>query len=97
MKWSWKIGTFAGVVVYMHATFLLLLGWIAITHWMQYHALLPTLLGVSFTVALFLSVVLHEYGHVFAARRFGIATKDITLLPIGGMARMERIPEKPNQ
>jgi Zn-dependent protease/predicted transcriptional regulator len=97
MKWSWKIGTFAGVVVYMHATFLLLLGWIAITHWMQYHAFLPTLLGVSFTVALFLCVVLHEYGHVFAARRFGIATKDITLLPIGGMARMERIPEKPNQ
>ena len=97
MKWSWKIGTFAGVVVYMHGTFLMLLGWIAITHWMQYHAFLPTLLGVSFTVALFLSVVLHEYGHVFAARQFGIATKDITLLPIGGMARMERIPEKPNQ
>jgi len=97
MKWSWKVGTFAGVVVYMHGTFLMLLGWIAITHWMQYHAFLPTLLGVSFTVALFLCVVLHEYGHVFAARRFGIATKDITLSPIGGMARMERILEKPNQ
>jgi len=97
MKWSWKIGTFAGVVVSMHATFLLLVGWIAITHWMQYHAFLPMLAGVSLTVALFLCVVLHEYGHVFAARRFGIPTKDITLLPIGGMARMERIPEKPNQ
>jgi Zn-dependent protease/CBS domain-containing protein len=96
MKWSWKIGTFAGVVVYMHAKFLLLLGWVAITHWMQYHAFLPTLLGVSFTVALFVCVVLHEYGHALAARRFGIGTKDITLLPIGGMARLERMPEKPN-
>ena len=97
MKWSWKIGTFAGIAVYMHATFLLLLGWIALSHWMQYQSLLPTLLGVGFIVALFLCVVLHEYGHALAARKFGIATKDITLLPIGGLARLERIPDKPNQ
>ncbi|MBZ5688736.1 MAG: site-2 protease family protein [Acidobacteriia bacterium] len=96
MKWSWKIGTFAGVVVYLHATFLVLLGGIALTHWMQYHRLLPTLLGVSLTIAIFACVVLHEYGHAFAARRFGIATKDITLLPIGGMARLERMPENPD-
>ena len=97
MKWSWKIGTFAGIAVYMHATFLLLLGWIALSHWMQYQSLLPTLLGVGFILALFLCVVLHEYGHALAARKFGIATKDITLLPIGGLARLERIPDKPNQ
>lgn len=97
MKWSWKVGSFAGVVIYMHATFPLLLGWIAIAHWTQSHAFFPTLLGVSFTVAVFLCVILHEYGHVFAARQLGIATKDITILPIGGMARLERIPEKPNQ
>lgn len=97
MKWSWKIGTFAGIAVYMHATFLLLLGWIALSHWMQYQSLLPTLLGVGFILALFLCVVLHEYGHALAARSFGIATKDITLLPIGGLARLERIPDKPNQ
>ncbi|PYY05842.1 MAG: site-2 protease family protein [Acidobacteria bacterium] len=95
MKWSWKIGTFAGVALYMHATFPLLLGWIALTHWMQSHGLLPALLGISLTVALFVCVVLHEYGHAFAARRFGIATKDITFLLIGGIARLERIPEKP--
>ncbi len=87
MKWSWKIGTFAGIAVYMHATFLLLLGWIALSHWMQYQSLLPTVLGVGFTLALFLCVVLHEYGHALAARKFVIATKDITLLPIGGLAR----------
>ncbi len=97
MKWSWKLGTFAGIAVYMHATFLLLLGWIAVSHWMQYQSLLPTLTGVAFILALFVCVVLHEYGHALTARRFGIGTKDITLLPIGGMARLERIPEKPNQ
>lgn len=97
MKWSWKIGTFAGIAVYMHATFLLLLGWIALTHWMQYQSLIPTLTGVAFILALFVCVVLHEYGHALAARKFGIATKDITLLPIGGVARLERMPHKPNQ
>lgn len=97
MKWSWKIGTFAGIAVYMHATFLLLLGWIALSHWMQYQSLLPTLTGVAFIIALFVCVVLHEYGHALTAGRFGIATKDITLLPIGGVARLERIPDKPDQ
>jgi len=97
MKWSWKIGAFAGIAVYMHATFLLLLGWIALSHWMQCQSLLPTLLGVGFILALFLCVVLHEYGHALAARKFGIVTKDITLLPIGGLARLECIPDKPNQ
>ncbi len=97
MKWSWKIGTFAGIAVYIHATFLVLLGWIALSHWTQYRSLLATLSGVSFTLAVFVCVVLHEYGHALAARKFGIATKDITLLPIGGLARLERMPDKPNQ
>ena len=97
MKWSWKLGTFAGIGVYIHATFLLLVGWIALSHWIQYRSLIPTVTGVAFILALFVCVVLHEYGHALAARRFGIATKDITLLPIGGLARLERMPDKPNQ
>jgi len=97
MKWSWKLGRFAGIDVYMHATFLLLIGWIALSHWLQARSLAATLAGVGFILALFVCVILHEYGHALTARRFGIRTRDITLLPIGGLARLERMPEKPMQ
>jgi len=97
MKWSWKLGRFAGIDVYMHATFVVLIGWIALAHWLQEKSLAATLAGVGFILALFACVVLHEYGHALTARRFGIRTRDITLLPIGGVARLERMPEKPAQ
>jgi Zn-dependent protease/predicted transcriptional regulator len=97
MKWSWRVGEFLGIRVYVHATFLLLIGWIALTHFMQGQTLQSAVAGVLFTVAIFLSVLLHEYGHALAARRFGIGTRDITLLPIGGVARLERMPEEPKQ
>ena len=97
MKWSWKLGTFASIDVYMHATFLLLLGWVALSHWVAGRTLGHVVHGVAFILALFLCVVLHEYGHALSARRFGIRTRDITLLPIGGLARLERMPEDPRQ
>lgn len=97
MKWSWKIGTLAGIELRVHATFLLLLGWVAATHWMGGKSLDAALNGVLFILALFACVLLHELGHSLAARRYGIPTRDITLLPIGGLARLERMPEKPQQ
>ncbi len=95
MKWSWKIARLWGIDVYMHATFLLLIAWVTASYWFEAHRWAVVLDGVLFILALFLCVVLHEYGHALTARRYGIKTRDITLYPIGGVARLERMPEKP--
>jgi Zn-dependent protease/CBS domain-containing protein len=96
MGWSFKLFNVAGTAVRIHATFFLLLAWIAAIYWVQGG---PTaaINGVIFITILFLCVVLHEFGHILAARRYGIRTPDVTLLPIGGVASMERMPEKPSQ
>lgn len=80
----------------LHATFLLLLAWIGALHWMR-EGPQAALNGILFISLLFACVLLHELGHVFAARRYGIETRDITLLPIGGVASLEQIPEKPSE
>lgn len=95
MKWQWKLGTFAGIDVFIHATFLLLIGWIGYSHWLEYGSWVKVAEGILFILALFLCVVLHEYGHALTARKYGVKTRDITLYPIGGVARLERMPEKP--
>ena len=97
MKWSWKVGRFAGIDVYIHSTFFLLLGFIGLTNWLAERSLAGTLEGVGFMLVLFGCVLLHEFGHALTARRYGIQTRDITLLPIGGLARLERMPEDPRQ
>jgi Zn-dependent protease/CBS domain-containing protein len=95
MNWSWRIARFWDVDVYIHATFLLILGFVAYSYWAQFERLNAVIGGLLFILALFACVVLHEYGHALMARRFGVKTRDITLYPIGGVARLERIPEKP--
>jgi Zn-dependent protease/CBS domain-containing protein len=97
MKWSWRVGKFAGIDVYLHATFILLLVWIALMHWMGGHNVETMLSGIAFMLALFGSVLLHEFGHALTARAFGIGTRDITLLPIGGISRIEKMPDNPRQ
>lgn len=95
MKWQWKLGTFAGIDVFVHATFVLLLAWVGYSHWLVRQNWGDVMTGVLFIVAIFLCVVLHEYGHALTARKYGIKTRDITLYPIGGVARLERMPDKP--
>jgi Zn-dependent protease len=97
MKWSFKLGRLLGIDVYLHFTFLLLLLFLGFVYWRSTQNLGATLEGVAFIVALFGCVVLHELGHALMARRYGIQTRDITLLPIGGVARLEKMPEKPMQ
>lgn len=97
MKWSIKLGRMLGIDVYLHVTFLLLLAVLGMVYWLAHGSIAAVLAGLGFLVALFACVLLHEYGHALAARRFGIATRDITLLPIGGIARLERMPDKPAQ
>jgi Zn-dependent protease len=97
MRWSIKIARIAGIDVYMHLTFLLLLGWIGYEYYRPRQSVEDAVWGIVFILTIFATVVLHELGHALAARRYGIETRDITLLPIGGVARLERMPRDPWQ
>jgi len=97
MKWSWKIARIAGIDIYVHATFSLLLLWVGWQYWQLEGTIAGVIVGISFILLLFSCVVMHEFGHALTARRFGIATRDITLLPIGGVASLERMPDDPKQ
>jgi Zn-dependent protease/CBS domain-containing protein len=97
MTWSWKLARIAGIDVYVHATFVMVVAWIALLYWNQSQRVQEVVEGVGFILALFACIVLHELGHALTARRYGIRTRDITLLPIGGLARLERMPDEPIQ
>ncbi|MBI1356556.1 MAG: CBS domain-containing protein [Acidobacteria bacterium] len=97
MKWSLKIGEVRGIGIYVHATFLLIVVWAGFSGWSQTQTAAAVADNVAFILALFACIVLHELGHALTALRFGIRTKDITLLPIGGIARLERMPKEPLQ
>lgn len=93
---SLEIGRIAGTRVKVHFTFLLFLLWIGVSDYLARGAQAAAQ-SVSFIVLLFTCVMLHEFGHILVARRFGVRTPEAELYPIGGVAKMERIPEKPAQ
>lgn len=96
-RWAFRLAEIAGIGVYVHVTFLMLVAWVAVTELANGHGVRAMTNGVLLILAVFGIVVLHELGHALTAKRFGIRTRDITLLPIGGVARLERMPEKPTQ
>ncbi|HBS49753.1 MAG TPA: site-2 protease family protein [Rhodobacteraceae bacterium] len=97
MKWSWKIARIADIDFFVHATFFILILWIGLSYWQIEGTWAAVINGVGFILVLFACVVAHEFGHAMMARRYGIRTKHITLLPIGGVAMLERMPEDPKQ
>ena len=96
-RWNLRIGRIAGIDINMHATFLILLLWIAIDDLVAGHGVRGAAAGVLLISCVFAIVVIHELAHALVARRFGVKTRDITLLPIGGISSLERIPDKPRQ
>jgi Zn-dependent protease len=97
VRWSWKIGRIAGIDVRVHATLLLVVAWAALQGQRLTGTPAGAVGGVLFVLALFLSIVLHELGHALTARRYGVPTQEITLLPIGGVARLASMPRDPRQ
>src|SRR5262245_53507270 len=97
MRWSFGIGSIAGIRIEIHVTFLLFVGWIAIQDGLLNGHPEQALASVALMRLVFVCVLLHELGHALAARRYGIRTRDIVLLPIGGVARLQRMPDRPQQ
>ena len=96
MQWSLTVGRIAGTAIRIHITFLLFLVWIAASDYAS-GGLDAAKSSIVFVLLVFACVVAHEFGHILAARQFGIKTPEVTLLPIGGVANMERILEAPWQ
>ncbi|MGH6866494.1 MAG: site-2 protease family protein [Methyloceanibacter sp.] len=96
MRWSLNVGSIAGTAIRIHITFLLFLVWLAYVYYRQGGAD-AAVQGTVFIVLIFLCVLLHELGHVLAAKGYGVPTRDVTLWPFGGIASMERMPDKPSQ
>jgi len=97
MKGAFQLVRVAGIPVRIHWSFGILILWVVYTAVSYDLGWQATLMSVAIVLTIFLCVVLHEYGHALTARRFGVDTKDIILSPIGGIARLDFIPEKPRE
>jgi Zn-dependent protease/predicted transcriptional regulator len=97
MKGSLKLGKIAGIGIFVHWTFSLLIAFIIYINYRTGYTTLQIAWSIMFILCIFVTVFLHELGHSIAAKQFNIKTKDITLLPIGGVSRLESLPEKPKE
>ena len=96
-RWSVRLFRVAGIDVRAHATLLVLLAWIAINPLVRGRGAHAAIAALLLIVSVFAIIVVHELAHALVARRFGVQTRDITLLPIGGVSSLERIPDRPRQ
>lgn len=95
--WSLRLGSPFGIALYVHATFVVLLAWVFLSYLARGEGVRGAVGGLGLILAVFATVVLHELSHALTARRFGIKTRDIILLPIGGISSLERMPERPSE
>lgn len=96
-KSTFKLGSFTGIGIYVHWTMSLLLGGVFVFYLYQGASVGAALAGLLLVATLFGCVILHELGHALTAKHFGIPTLDITMYPIGGVARLESMPKEPRQ
>ena len=92
-----KLFTYQNIPVYLHWSFVLIVFYIGYIVYRSHLDIKGTIWLSALFIVFFLSVILHEFGHALMARRYGISTKDILLTPIGGVARLLRIPKSPKQ
>lgn len=95
MKGSLKLGKIAGIGIFIHWTFSILIAFIIFLNYKTGYTTLQIVWSLLFILCVFVTVLLHELGHALVAKNYNIKTRDITLLPIGGLARIEKIPERP--
>ena len=96
MRWSYRIATILGTEIRIHVTFLALVAWYALSAG-RVGGREAAIATAVFVLLVFVCILLHEFGHILAARRYGIRTPEVLLSPIGGLARLERLPEEPRQ
>lgn len=97
MKGAFKLGKIAGISLFIHWTFSFLVLFVVYVNYKSGQNMAQILWSLLFVTCIFLTVLLHELGHALTAKKYNIKTKDITLLPIGGLARLEKMPEKPSE
>jgi Zn-dependent protease/CBS domain-containing protein len=97
MKNAIRIGSASGIGIYLHWTFAVLIVGLFVFYLARGSGVAAALMSIGLILAVFLCVILHELGHALTARKFGVPTRDITMYPIGGVARLERLPEEPIQ
>ena len=96
-RWSWQVGLLFGISIRVHITLFALLVWVAIAAPVHGAGVWQTLAQAGLVASVFGCVLVHELAHALVARRFGCPTREILLLPIGGIAQLERIPQRPAQ